>query len=91
MSDPQRDESAQQASNDAAIVGERLTGERDARDPDGLLTVDQIAGGSHGASPEEGLSIPRDGRIEEPSADASDASDASDAGETVVEQADDGR
>ncbi|RWZ51019.1 hypothetical protein ELQ90_09480 [Labedella phragmitis] len=73
MSDPQRDESAQQTANDAAIVGERLTGERDPRDPDGLLTVDQIAGGSHGASPEEGLVIPRDGRMEEPSADATDA------------------
>jgi hypothetical protein len=78
MSDPQRDESAQHAANDAAIVGERLTGERDGRDPDGLLTVDQITGGSHGASPEEGLSIPRDGRMEEPSADASDAGEAHD-------------
>jgi hypothetical protein len=72
MSDPQRDESAEQTSNDKAIVGERLTGERDPQDPDGLLTVDQIAGGSHGASPEEGLSIPKDGRIEEPTADESD-------------------
>ncbi|RWZ59160.1 hypothetical protein ELQ92_12865 [Labedella populi] len=70
MSDPQRDESGEPAVNDPAkdpaIVGERLTGERDAQDPDGLLTVDQIAGGSHGASPEEGLRVPRDGRIEEP-------------------------
>jgi hypothetical protein len=33
------------------------------------LTVDQIAGGAHGATPEEGLRIPRDGRIEEPTAD----------------------
>lgn len=57
----------------AATVGERLTGERDARDPDGLLTVDQIAGGAHGASPEEGLKVPRDGRIEEPTADGPDA------------------
>lgn len=78
MSDPQRDESAphdesaQLPANDAAIVGERLTGERDPRDPDGLLTVDQITGGSHGASPEEGLSIPRDGRMVEPSADVTD-------------------
>jgi hypothetical protein len=50
----------------AASVGERLTGERDPRDPDGLLTVDQIAGGSHGASPEDGLRVPRGDRIEEP-------------------------
>lgn len=64
----QRDDSAQQAAGDAAIVGERLTGERDPRDPDGLLTVDQVAGGTHGATPEEGLSVPRDGRIEEPTA-----------------------
>jgi hypothetical protein len=56
----------------AATIGERLTGERDPRDPDGLLTVDQIAGGSHGASPEEGLRVPRDGRIEEPTADRED-------------------
>jgi hypothetical protein len=57
------------SSSTAATVGERLTGERDPRDPDGLLTVDQIAGGSHGASPEEGLRVPRDGRIEEPTAE----------------------
>lgn len=68
MSDPQRDENAQAPAGEAASVGERLTGEHDPRDPDGLLTVDQIAGGSHGASPEEGLHIPRDGRIEEPTA-----------------------
>ncbi len=76
MSDLERDPSSQEsseddasngaengASNDAAIVGERLTGEQDPRDPDGLITVDQVAGGSHGASPEEGLELPRDGRI----------------------------
>ena len=60
------------AANGSATIGERLTGERDPRDPDGLLTVDQIAGGSHGASPEEGLRVPRDGRIEEPTADQGD-------------------
>lgn len=60
--------------NRAATVGERLTGQRDPRDPDGLLTVDQIAGGSHGASPEDGLRVPRDGRIEEPTADPADPS-----------------
>lgn len=75
MTDHERDENEtpaaenDTATNDAATVGERLTGERDPRDPDGLLTVDQIAGGSHGASPEEGLRVPRDGRIEEPTAD----------------------
>jgi hypothetical protein len=58
--------------NGPATVGERLTGEHDPRDPDGLLTVDQIAGGAHGATPEEGLRVPRDGRIEEPTADPED-------------------
>lgn len=78
MSDPQRDDSDQQAAGDAATVGERLTGERDPRDVDGLLTVDQIAGGSHGASPEEGLRVPQDGRIEEPTVGSDDAETATD-------------
>ena len=38
-------------------MGERLTGEHDPRDPDGLLTVDQIAGGTHGASPERNFTL----------------------------------
>ncbi|MEF2978477.1 hypothetical protein [Subtercola sp. YIM 133946] len=29
--------------SDKSSIGERLTGEHDARDPDGLLTVDQAA------------------------------------------------
>jgi hypothetical protein len=70
MSEPERDDREPDAANGPATVGERLTGERDPRDPDGLLTVDQIAGGSHGASPEQGLRVPKDGRIEEPTADA---------------------
>jgi len=60
------------AGNDAASVGERLTGESDPRDPDGLLAVDQIAGGSHGAKPEDGLQVPRGDRIEQPTADPED-------------------
>lgn len=69
MTHAQHDEDEHPERNDAATVGERLTGENDPRDPDGLLTVDQIAGGAHGASPEDGLTVPRGDRIEEPTAD----------------------
>lgn len=72
MTDAQHDQEDHHEGNRQATVGERLTGEHDPRDPDGLLTVDQIAGGTHGASPEDGLSVPRGDRIEEPTADDED-------------------